>query len=273
MYRFFIRRPVVAMVIAIVMVIIGLVAMAGLPVAQYPNIIPPDILVDAHYVGADAMTVEQSVATPLEQRMSGVDNMNYMYSLNANNGQMSLTVNFDVKTDPNTDQILAQQRESQAESQFPAEVRNFGVTVQKSLTTPLMLFTLYSPKGSHDETFLANYAYINIVDQLTRVKGIARVTVFGAGQYAMRCWVRPDRLAKLNITVPEIVNAIQKQNTVNPSGQVAGEPVPPGQEFTYTIGAQGRLLTPEEFGAIVLRANPDGSLVRLKDVARLELGA
>ncbi|HVN78415.1 MAG TPA: efflux RND transporter permease subunit [Terriglobia bacterium] len=273
MYRFFIRRPIVAIVIAIVIVIVGLVAMAGLPVAQYPNIIPPEILLEAHYVGADALTVEQSVATPLEQRMSGVDNMNYMYSLNANNGEMQLYVNFDVKTDPNTDQILAQQRESQAESQFPAEVRAFGVTVQKSLTTPLIIFTLYSPEGSHDETFLANYAYINIVDQLTRVKGISRVTVFGAGQYAMRCWVRPDRLAKLNITVPEIVDAIQKQNTVNPSGQVAGEPCPPGQEFTFTIRAQGRLLTPEEFGAIVVRANPDGSLVRLRDVARLELGA
>ncbi len=273
MYRFFIRRPIVAIVIAIVMVIVGLVAMAGLPVAQYPNIIPPEILAQAFYVGADALTVEQSVATPLEQKMSGVDNMNYMYSLNANNGQMQLTVNFDVKTDPNTDQILTQQRESQAESQFPADVRNFGVTVQKSLTTPLIVFALYSPKGSHDETFLANYAYINIVDQLTRVRGIARVTVFGAGQYALRCWVRPDRLAKLNITVPEIVDAIQKQNTVNPAGQVAGEPCSPGQEFTYAIQAQGRLVAPEEFGRIVLRANPDGSLVRLSDVARLELGA
>ena len=273
MYRFFIRRPIVAIVIAIVMVIVGLVAMAGLPVAQYPNIIPPEILAQAFYVGADALTVEQSVATPLEQKMSGVDNMNYMYSLNANNGQMQLTVNFDVKTDPNTDQILTQQRESQAESQFPPEVRNYGVTVQKSLTTPLMLFALYSPEGSHDETFLANYAYINIVDQLTRVRGIARVTVFGAGQYALRCWVHPDRLAKLNITVPEIIDALQKQNTVNPAGQIAGEPSPRGQEFTYAIQAQGRLVTPEEFGRIVLRANPDGSLVRLSDVASLELGA
>jgi len=273
MYRFFIRRPIVAMVIAIVMVIVGLVAIAGLPVAQYPNIIPPEILAQAFYVGADALTIEQSVATPLEQKMSGVDNMNYMYSLNANNGQMQLTVNFDVKTDPNTDQILTQQRESQAESQFPAEVRNFGVTVQKSLTTPLIVFALYSPEGSHDETFLANYAYINIVDQLTRVRGIARVTVFGAGQYALRCWVHPDRLAKLNITVPEIIDALQKQNTVNPAGQIAGEPSPRGQEFTYAIQAQGRLVSPEEFGRIVLRANPDGTLVRLRDVARLELGA
>ena len=273
MYRFFIRLPIVAMVIAIITVIVGLVVMAGLPVAQYPNIVPPEILVQATYVGADALTIEQSVATPLEQQMSGVDNMNYMYSLNPNNGLMRLTVNFDVKTDPNTDQILAQLRESQAESQFPVDVRNFGVTVQKSLTTPLMLFALYSPKGTHDATFLANYAYINVVDQLTRVRGIASVTVFGAGQYAMRCWVRPDQLAKLNITIPEIVAALQKQNTVNPAGQVGGEPSPPGQDFTYAIRAQGRLVTPEEFGEIVLRANPDGSLVRLKDVARLELGA
>ncbi len=273
MYRFFIRRPIVAMVIAITTVIIGLVAMAGLPVAQYPNIIPPEILVQATYVGADALTIEQSVATPIEQQMNGVDDMNYMFSLNPNNGMMRMTVNFDVKTDPNTDHVLAQLRESQAERQLPTDVRDFGLTVQKSVSTSLMIISLYSPKGTYDATFLANYAYINLVDQLTRVKGIAYVNVFGAGQYAMRCWVRPDILAKLNITVPEIIDALKKQNTVNPAGQVGGEPSPPGQEFTYAIRAQGRLVTPEEFGQIVLRANPDGSLVRLKDVARLDLGA
>jgi hydrophobic/amphiphilic exporter-1 (mainly G- bacteria), HAE1 family len=261
------------MVIAIITVIIGLVAIAGLPVAQYPNIVPPEILVQATYVGADALTIEQSVATPIEQQMHGVDNMNYMFSLNPNNGLMRMTVNFDVKTDPNTDHVLAQLRESQAERQLPLDVRDFGVTVQKSLSTSLMLIALYSPKGTYNETFLANYAYINLVDQLTRVRGIASVSVFGAGQYAMRCWVRPDMLAKLNITVPEILEALQKQNTVNPAGQVGGEPSPPGQEFTYAIRAQGRLITSEEFGRIVLRANPDGSLVRLKDVARLDLGA
>ena len=273
MYRFFIRRPIVAMVIAIVIVIIGMVAMSGLPVAQYPNIVPPEVLIQTTYVGADALTIEQAVATPLEQQMSGVDNMNYMYSLNPNNGLMRMTVNFDVKTDPNTDQVLTQLRESQAERQLPLDVRNYGVTVQKALSAPLMLLGLYSPKETYDSTFLANYAYINIVDQLTRVPGIASVTVFGAGQYAMRCWVRPDLLAKLNITIPEIVSALQQQNTVNPAGQVGGEPSPPGQEFTYAIRAQGRLVSPEEFGRIVLRANPDGSLVRLKDVARLELGS
>ena len=273
MAKFFIGRPIVAMVIAILMVIIGVIAMLRLPTAQFPNIAPPEVQVKATYPGADAMTVEQSVATPIEQQMSGVDNMNYMYSTNANNGQIVLTVNFDIKTDPNTDQILAQMRTNQANSQLPADVVNYGVTVQKSTVAPLMLIDLYSPHGTYDNVFLANYSYINLNDQLTRVPGIASVTVFGAGQYAMRCWVRPDQLAKLSVTVPEIVKAIQTQNTVNPAGQIGGEPVPKGQDFTYAVRAQGRLPTAKEFGEIVVRANSDGSVLRLKDVARLELGA
>src|SRR3954467_3677201 len=273
MANFFIRRPIVAMVIAILMIIVGVVAMLSLPTAQFPNIAPPETQVKATYPGADAQTVEQSVATPIEQQMSGVDNMNYMVSNNANNGQMTLTVNFDVKTDPSTDQILSQMRTNQANSQLPADVVNYGVTVQKSTAAPLMLVNLYSPKGTYDNVFLANYSYINLNDQLTRVPGIASVTVFGAGQYAMRCWVRPDKLAKLGVTVPEIVKAIQSQNSVNPAGQIGGEPVPKGQEFTYAVLAQGRLPSPEEFGQIVIRANADGSIVRLKDVARLDLGA
>ena len=273
MYKFFINRPIVSMVISIIMVIVGIVAMLGLPTAQFPNITPPEVQVKATYVGADAQTVEQSVATPIEQQMSGVDNMNYMYSNNANNGQLTLTVNFDVKTDPNTDQILAQMRQNQAASQLPVEVNNYGVTVQKSTAAPLMLFDLYSPNGSYDSEFLANYAYINLNDQLTRVPGIASVSVFGAGQYAMRFWVNPDQLAKLQITVPEIINAIQTQNNVNPAGQIGSEPVPLGQEYTYTVRSQGRLTTEEEFGNIVVRAKTDGSMVRLKDVARIQLGA
>ncbi len=273
MARFFINRPIVAIVIAIVMVIVGVVALLGLPISQYPNIVPPEIVINTTYVGADAQTVEQSVATPIEQEMSGVDNMNYMYSLNANNGELKMYVNFDVKTDPNIDQVLTQMRESQAEAKLPADVRNYGVTVKKSTAAPLLVVDLISPQGTYDAIFLANYAYINLNDQITRVPGIASVTVFGAGQYAMRFWVRPDQLAKLNITIPEIVDAIQKQNTVNPSGQVGAEPAPPGQEYTYAIRSQGRLQDPQEFEQIVLRANPDGSLVRLKDVARIELGA
>src|SRR5580658_6675925 len=273
MYRFFINRPIVAMVIAILQVVVGLVTMLSLPVAQYPNIVPPEIRIQTTYVGADAQTLAQSVATPIEEQMSGVDDMNYMYSVSANNGVMRMGVNFDVKTDPNIDQVLSQLRENQAEPQLPAAVNNFGITLIKSPTTPLMLVALTSPQGTHDSTFLANYAYINLVDQVTQLKGISTVTVFGAGQYAMRFWVKPDQLAKLNITVSDLVTAINAQNTVNPAGQVGGPPTPNGQEFTYTITAQSRLVTEKEFGDIVVRENPDGSVVRLKDVARIELGA
>jgi HAE1 family hydrophobic/amphiphilic exporter-1 len=273
MASFFINRPIVAIVIAIVTVIFGLVSMAGLPIAQFPNIVPPEVQVKATYTGADALTVEQSVATPIEQQMSGVDSMNYMYSVNANNGQSVLTVNFDVNTNPNIDQILAQMRSSQAQSQLPVSVQNFGITVQKSTSAPLMLFALYSPNGSYDNIFLANYAYINLNDAMTRVPGIASVTVFGAGQYAMRIWVNPDVLAKRDITVSEIISAIQKQNNVNPAGQVGAEPVPKGQEFTYTVLTQGRLSTEQQFGNIIVKANADGSVVRVRDVARVELGA
>ena len=261
------------MVISIIMVIVGLVTMAGLPIAQFPKVVPPEIFIQANYVGADAQTIEQAVATPIEQQMSGVDNMNYMYSINANNGLMRMFVNFDLATDPNIDHVLTQLRYAQAESQLPAEVRNYGVTVQKSLSAPLVLVALNSPKGTRSAEFLANYAYINLSDALSRVPGISQVQIFGAGQYAMRIWVRPDQLAKLNITVPEIISAVNSQNNVNPAGRISGRPSPPGQEFTYTVRAQGRLSTEAEFGDIVLRATPDGSIVRLRDVARIELGA
>ncbi|HOW35662.1 MAG TPA: multidrug efflux RND transporter permease subunit [Candidatus Omnitrophota bacterium] len=273
MTKFFIERPIVAIVISIFMAIGGAVALSQLPIAQYPNIVPPEVQIKANYTGADALTLEQSVATPIEQQMSGVDNMNYMYSINANNGQMSLKVNFDIASDPNTDQILAQMRESQSESQLPEDVRALGVTVQKSMASPLIMFAIYSPKGTYDNIFLANYAYINMNDQMTRVPGIASVTIFGSGQYAMRVWVKPDELAKLNITIPDISRAIESQNSVNPAGKIGGEPVPPGQVFTYAVRAEGRLQTPEEFGNIIVRANPDGGIVRLRDVARIELGS
>jgi HAE1 family hydrophobic/amphiphilic exporter-1 len=273
MARFFINRPIVAIVLAIVMTLVGVVAMIQLPIAQFPNIAPPEIQLQATYPGADAVTLEQSVATPIEQQMNGVDNMLYMYSVNASDGRSTLRVNFDVGTKPNDDQILSQMRYSQAEAQLPQEVKNYGVTVKKSTTSPLALFSLYSPNETYDNIWLANYAFININDPMTRVPGVGQVTIFGAGQYAMRFWVRPDMLAKLNITVPEILDAVKKQNTVNPAGQVGAEPIPAGQEFTYSVRAQGRLLTQEEFESIIVRANEDGSIVRLKDVARVELGA
>ena len=274
MSRFFINRPIVAMVISILIVIVGLITILELPVAQFPNIAPPEIQVLATYVGADAQTLEQAVATPIEQQMSGVDNMNYMYSLNATgNSTTNLIVDFDAKTDPNTDFILTQSRETQAASQLPVDVNNYGVTVRKSVTAPLMLIAVYSPHGTYDATFLSNYAYINLTDPILRSPGIGNVQVFGAGQYAMRMWVKPDQLAKLGITVPDIIGAIQAQNTVNPAGKAGGEPAPKGQEFTYSVLAQGRLASPEQFGQIVVRETPDGGTVRVRDVARIELGS
>ena len=273
MASFFVNRPIVAIVISIVMTIIGVITYLRLPVAQFPDIVPPEIQVKTTYTGADALTVEQSVATPIEQQMSGVDNMNYMQSVNGNDGTLKLTVNFEVGTDVNTDQILSQMRSNQASSQLPQDVNKFGVTVAKSTSSPLIMFALYSPKGTYDNIFLANYANINLNDEFTRVKGIASVTVFGAGQYAMRIWLKPDRLANLGVTIPEIIQAINTQNTVNPAGTIGGEPAPKGQEFTYAVRAQGRLKTAEEFGEIVVRANPDGSMLRVKDVGRIELGA
>ena len=273
MYKFFINRPIVAMVIAILTVIIGLVSMVSLPVAQFPSIVPPEIRIQTTYLGGDAQTLSQAVATPIEEQMSGVDNMNYMYSVSANNGVMRMGVNFDVKTDPNIDQVLAQLRENQAVSQLPQAVQQYGVTLLKSPSSPMLLVALTSPKGTHDATFLANYAYINLVDQITQVKGISNINVFGEGQYAMRYWVKPDQLAKLNITVNDIVTALNAQNTVNPAGLVGGPPTPHGQEFTYAITAQSRLVSEKDFGDIIIRENSDGSVVRLKDVARVELGA
>src|SRR5881398_2239324 len=274
MARFFIDRPIVAMVISILMVILGVVAIVQLPVALYPNIAPPEILLQARYPGADAVTLEQSVATPIEQQMSGVDKMLYMYSLNQSAGsQMQLRVDFDVTTDPSVDQVLTNLRYTQAASQLPPDVVNQGVSVTKSVTSPLGLFALYSPKGTYDSLFLANYAYVNINDPMTRVSGIGQVQIFGADRYAIRLWVNPDTLAKLDITVSEIAGALQAQNTVNLAGQLGGDPVPRGQEFTYTLFRSGRLASLADFENVVVRARPDGALVRVKDVARVELGA
>src|SRR5467141_1247694 len=274
MSNFFIRRPIVAMVIAILTVIVGAITIVSLPVAQFPNIVPPEIQLQASYVGADAQTLEQSVATPIEQQINGVDNVNYMYSLNATgNSQTTMVVDFDLKTDPNTDLILTQSREQLAAGQLPADVNTYGVTIRKSVTAPLMLVGIFSPKGTYDTKFLGNYAYINLNDPIARLYGVGQTQVFGAGQYAMRLWVKPDKLAKLGITVTDIVNAVQAQNTVNPAGQVGGEPALANQQFTYSVLAQGRLTSPEQFENVIVREAPDGGIVRVKDIARVELGA
>jgi multidrug efflux pump len=273
MSRFFIRRPIVAIVIAIMIVLGGLVALGGLAISQFPQIVPPQILITATYPGADALTIEQSVATPLEQQMNGVDDMLYMQSSNANDGTMTLTVTFDVDTQPNIDQVNVQNRIAQAQPNLPPEVNQFGLTMRKQTGLPMLIVSLYSPKHSYDALFLANYANINIVDALYRVPGVGEARIFGAGDYSMRIWVKPELLARLGLTVPDLSRAIQQQSTVNPSGQVGSNPVPAGQEMTYTVRSQGRLQTEEEFEAIAVRSNPDGSVIHLRDVARIELGA
>jgi len=273
MAKFFINRPIVAMVIAIITVILGLVCLVGLPVSQFPNIVPPQIQVQASYPGADATTVKQAVATPLEQQINGVDNMQYMYSLNSSSGQSQINVIFANNTVPVTDQILTQMRQSQAQSQLPSQVVNQGINVVKTSPSPLICFALYSDDDRYDGVFLANYAYVNIVNPLTRLTGIASVTIYGSGQFAMRLWLDPAKLANFNITTQEVFNAVNQQNTVNPAGQTGAEPVPPGQQMTFTVRAPGRLTTAKQFGDIVIRADQNGSVVRVRDVARVELGA
>jgi len=273
MARFFVDRPIVAIVIAVVTVVLGLVAMTALPIAQFPSIIPPIIQIQTTYTGADAVTIEQSVATPLEQQMNGVDKMLYVQSTNANDGTMTLNVTFDVESEVNIDQVNAQNRVSQAQPNLPADVNQFGLTYRSTVGLPLVVVCLFSPGGSYDSLFLGNYALINVNDALYRVSGVGQVVNFGLSEYAMRVWVKPDKLAKLGLTVPDLVRALQQQSAVNPAGRVGGEPAPRGQQLTYTVRAKGRLITAEEFGEVVVRLTPEGSVVRLKDVSRIELGA
>ena len=273
MGEFFVNRPIVAMVIAIVLIIVGVVAMTGLPVAQYPDITPPEVKVEATYTGANAVAVEQSVATALEQKVNGVENMLYMKSTNASNGQMTLTVSFDVGSDLDISNVLVQNRVSEGTPQLPEEVKRQGVTVKKALAFPMMLVTLRSPDGTFDANFLNNYMSINVQDEIARLTGVGQVTIFGGADYAMRIWIKPDQLSRLGLTVPDITGAVQQQNVLTPAGKLGGPPAPAGTEFAYAVQTRGRLETPEEFGQVVVRSNPDGSQVLLRDVARIELGA
>jgi HAE1 family hydrophobic/amphiphilic exporter-1 len=272
MARFFVNRPIVAIVLSIVMVILGLVALSGLPMAQYPDIVPPQVLVTTTFVGASATDVEASVATPIEQKINGVDNSIYMKSTNANDGTLKLAVSFEVGTDLDMSNVLTQNRLSQAMPSLPQSVKEYGVSVKKSLSFPLVLVSLSSPNGTYDKNFLSNYAAININDALARTRGVGDVTLFGGSDYAMRIWVNPDRIAKLGLTVPDLVNAVKAQNQLSPAGQIGGPPAAAGTEFTYTVRTQGRLLKAEDFENIVVRSNADGSQVLLKDVARVDLG-
>ncbi len=272
MGKFFVSRPIVAMVIAIITVIVGLVFLGGLPTEQYPDITPPIVEVRATYTGANAISVEQSVATPLEQEINGVDNMIYMKSTNANDGSMAIQVSFEIGTNPDMNTVFTQNRVAAATAKLPEEVKRFGVSTQKSLPNILMLIALTSESGRFGQNFLGNYALINVKDTLARIKGIGRVDVIGASDYSMRIWIKPDRLAQLGIAIPEIVNAIRAQSVIVPGGKFGAEPAPPGTEFTYTVKLPERLQTEKEFGEIVVRTNANGSQVKIKNIARVELG-
>jgi HAE1 family hydrophobic/amphiphilic exporter-1 len=272
MASFFVNRPIVAMVISIITVLVGTVAMQSLPIAQYPEIVPPMVQVTTTFVGASATDVEASVATPLEQQINGVENMIYMKSTNANDGTLTLKVSFEVGSNLDMSNVLTQNRVSQAQPQMPQSVKNYGVSVKKALAFPLLVISVKSPKGTYDSAFLSNYTTININDAIARIQGVGQINLFGGSDYAMRVWLRPDVIGRLGVTVPDIVNAINQQNQLSPAGQIGGPPAATGTEFTYTVRTQGRLLTEEEFGNIIVRTAESGAEIRLKDIARLELG-
>lgn len=272
MAKFFINRPIVAICISIIIVILGLMSIMTLPLAQYPNIVPPQVNIEATYPGGDCLTVAESVATPIEEQIMGVDGMEYVTSVNGNDGRSSINVTFRVGTDANEDLILGQMRYGQAQAQLPSEVQRIGVNLRKRSSMPVLLVSLVSEQGIVSALDLTNFANIRLVDEMKRVDGVSDVNVFGVGKYAMRIWLDPLKLASLKMTTEEVIQAINEQNTVNPAGQIGAEPAPLGQDFTYTVRTQGRLSTAEQFEQIVVR-DIDGHQVYLKDVARIELGS
>ena len=273
MVDFFIRRPIVAMVIAILTVIVGLITLVGLPISEYPPVSPTMIQVTTTYRGAAAEAVMESVATPIESKVNGVDKLLYMQSFNANDGKLTLNVYFDVGTDVDIMQVNAQNRVGQAEAQLPDAVKQEGVVVNRSSPDILMVIALNSPSNTYDAVFLGNYCDINLVDAIKRVKGVGDVKNFTAQDYSMRIWLRPDKLASLGVTPGDVSNAIKEQNAQSPAGRIGAEPAPPGQESQFNVRALGLLKDPKEFEDIIIRANPDGSQVKVRDVARVELGA
>jgi HAE1 family hydrophobic/amphiphilic exporter-1 len=273
MANFFIRRPIVAIVIAIIIVIMGVFSLKGLSIEQYPFLAPPTIRVTATYQGASAEAVEQSVATPIEQEVNGVDNLIYMKSTNTSDGRMSLDVNFEVGVNQDMSNVLTQNRVSQAQARLPQEVVAQGVTVKKQSPSILMVISLFSPKGTYDANYLTNYITINLRDQVLRIPGVAQVDLFGGSDYSMRIWLKPDRMAQLGLTPADVISVIREQNLQAPAGQIGAAPSPKDQEFTYTVRAPGRLVTAEEFENIIIRQTQSGSQIRIKDVGSVELGA
>ena len=272
MADFFIKRPILSICLSVIIVLLGAFSILRLPISEYPDIIPPSIQVTATYPGADCETVVKSIASPIEQQMSGVDGMSYMTSVNTNNGQMSMMILFEIGTEANMDQVLSYLRYGQATSQLPSEVSALGVSLRKTSGLPALVVSLYSPQGTYDGLWLANYAYINMVDAIKRVPGVGDVQVFGAGRYAMRIWLNPEKMAALNITARDVMLAVQAQNAVNPAGKIGAQPAPPDQQLSFTVKAPGRLTSVKEFENIVVRGQ-DSSIVRVGDIARVELGS
>ena len=271
--KFFIERPVLSNVIAILMILIGGVCLFRLAVAQYPDVVPPTVQVTTRYPGASAKTVIDTVALPIEQQVNGVEDMLYMQSYSAADGTYSLTVTFKIGTDLNFAQVLVQNRVSSALSQLPQSVQNQGVTVQKKSTAILLFVTLTSPNATYDSLFLSNYATINIRDELSRLPGVGNVTVFGAGQYSMRVWLDPNKLQARGLMPQDVIQAIQQQSQQVTAGQIGAPPTPPGQAFQYTLNVSGRLDDVSEFENVIVKTGNSGDVTRVRDVGWVELGA
>src|SRR3954467_8191170 len=273
MSRFFIHRPVFAGVIAIIIVLAGTVAAKLLAVAQYPEIAPPTVLITTTYPGASAETLSRTVAAPIEEQLSGVEKLSYFSSTSSSNGSPQVPATFEPGTNVDQSVFNVNNRVQIALPRLPDEVRRNGVIVQKRSFDILLVVSLVSPNKTRDTLFLSNYSSINLVDELKRLPGIADVTIFGARDYSMRVWLTPEKMARLGVTTADVAAALRAQNAQYAAGRIGTEPAPPGQNIVYTVTATGRLVEPEQFGEIVVRASgPGGGLLRLKDIARLELG-
>src|SRR6476620_2381922 len=271
--RFFIDRPIFAVVISLFIALGGIAAMRVLPIAQYPEIAPPVVTVTAVYPGASAAVLESTVAAPIENTLNGVEDLLYISSTSSSNGTVQIQVTFEIGSDVDKAALNVNNRVKQVEPRLPQEVRRQGVTVEKGSSSFLQVLAFYSPDGRFDDLYTSNYVTLNVLDQLKRIPGTTNVQIFGAKDYAMRIWVRPDRLAQLKVTMSDLIRTVNEQNAQFAAGKIGQAPVSNGQELVYTITTQGRLAEPEQFENIVIRANPDGSILRLRDVARVELGS
>src|SRR5467141_2763223 len=271
--KFFIDRPIFAGVISVLIFVAGLLALRAMPISEYPEVVPPSVVVRAQYPGANPKVIAETVATPIEEQINGVEGMLYMGSQATTDGQMTLTVTFKLGTDPDKAQQLVQNRVSQAEARLPEEVRRLGITTAKGATDLTMVVHLLSPSERYDMTYLRNYALLNVKDRLARIEGVGQVALYGAGDYSMRIWLDPRKVAERGLSAGDVVRAIREQNVQAAAGVVGASPSGPSIDMQLSINAQGRLQTEEEFGDIIVKTEPNGAVTRLRDIARIELGA